>query len=70
VVNIFSDNNYVLFCCLTRLIFVQIFQRAHLQSFFAVMQCGFACLEAGSVRAKNATNIMMKNVMDMCKFVY
>ncbi|XP_059482687.1 putative ammonium transporter 1 isoform X2 [Neocloeon triangulifer] len=30
-----------------------------------LMQCGFACLEAGSVRAKNATNIMMKNMMDM-----
>ncbi|XP_065335088.1 putative ammonium transporter 1 [Cloeon dipterum] len=30
-----------------------------------LMQCGFACLEVGSVRAKNATNIMMKNMMDM-----
>ncbi|KAF4529392.1 hypothetical protein B566_EDAN003483 [Ephemera danica] len=29
------------------------------------MQCGFACLEAGSVRAKNATNIMMKNMLDI-----
>lgn len=30
------------------------------------MQAGFAFLEAGSVRAKNSVNVMMKNYMDMC----
>ena len=30
------------------------------------MQAGFALLESGSVRAKNAVNVMMKNYTDMC----
>ncbi|GAQ84673.1 Protein phosphatase 2C family protein [Klebsormidium nitens] len=30
------------------------------------MQVGFALVEAGSVRAKNTQNIMVKNVMDAC----
>jgi Amt family ammonium transporter len=31
-----------------------------------VMQTGFALLESGLTRAKNAANIMMKNLMDFC----
>lgn len=30
------------------------------------MQCGFAMLETGLTRAKNAGNIIMKNLMDFC----
>ena len=30
------------------------------------MQCGFALLEAGTVRVKNAKNILLKNLMDAC----
>ncbi len=31
-----------------------------------LMQAGFAFLEAGSVRAKNTTNILIKNFSDLC----
>ena len=30
------------------------------------MQCGFTMVEAGFTRAKNAGNIIMKNLMDFC----
>lgn len=30
------------------------------------MQCGFACVESGFTRAKNAGNIIMKNLLDFC----
>ncbi|KAL4427117.1 hypothetical protein ABPG77_001121 [Micractinium sp. CCAP 211/92] len=30
------------------------------------MQCGFALLEAGSIRHKNTRNILLKNVIDAC----
>lgn len=31
-----------------------------------VLQCGFLCLEAGTVRPKNAANVALKNVSDIC----
>ena len=31
-----------------------------------IMQCGFAMVETGFTRAKNAGNIIMKNLMDFC----
>ena len=30
------------------------------------MQCGFAMVETGMTRSKNAGNIIMKNLMDFC----
>ena len=33
-----------------------------------LMQAGFALVEAGFVRAKNTSNILMKNVLDCCMY--
>lgn len=36
---------------------------------WTVMQVGFACLEAGFVQPKNVTNILLKNILDLCKYI-
>lgn len=38
------------------------------KTIFAVMQAGFAFLECGAVRSKNTTNILIKNMLDACKY--
>ena len=44
------DNTFIFFCAVLVLL----------------MQAGFALVEAGLTAAKNASNIMMKNMMDAC----
>lgn len=34
------------------------------------MQAGFSLMEAGLVRSKNATNILMKSTLDACKLCF
>lgn len=34
------------------------------------MQIGFGYLEVGNVRSKNATSVMMKNMMDSCELYF
>ena len=39
----------------------------HCNWIILAMQAGFSLMEAGLVRSKNATNILMKSTLDACK---
>jgi hypothetical protein len=56
----------IMIFCKLESFFGALFQNASNVAFFeiSVMQLGFAFIEAGSVRAKNTTNILVKNVID------
>ena len=57
------------FC--TYAFFIEIFQMFLIINGCTVlfMQCGFALLEAGAVRAKNVTNVLLKNFLDACEYM-
>ena len=58
---------YLVFFMQVRLAkFCHAYRGNYLQCVVWHSQCGFALLEAGSVRAKNTKNILLKNVLDAC----